>query len=686
MFHFERNVDVKTLTHDSTSAIYIPKPSVSKYLSAIDSLRWKLPNITQFTYSPLLRAEIRLLILTPGKKGSEIRVTLVHTLFESSTVPHYMALSYRWLGNTENHEVILNNFPFPVDGNLHDALQALRHPYQTRTIWIDAICIDQNDAGEKETQVQRMCDIYGSASMVYAWLGKDEDDSFLGLECLHHLVSTSGAWTDTDQFEDLITDPDCARGWEAMKRLFSRDYFRRGWILQELVLAQDTVLACGEKMIGWPLIEAFSGWLKQYSERPEVKNTNEFIPVLTIIRLQIDHRASKVHSLFNLLTSTWFCATSEPRDHIYSLLGISKPDDRKSIIPKYGSTSDKEIYAEAVKHMIRSGGNLDVLHRVFVGDDYIPSPSWIPEFTTRPRSAAYVGYNRIARAERMASTDDFAFIAASMVGLAPFRYSDDFSYRGAAPGMPLPVPEPTDPWEVLSLTGFIFDKVESAHGFNCSTEDLPLEQLERIAVDCLAKRGRHVHNGESVEAFEILWRTLIQDYLTNDLCTGGSEGGLALAMMLKKRDEMFRYAGDIPNFQPEEAVFRRIVETFLRRLSDTSSGSCFFATNKGYIGFGPRGMKDGDVLVVLYGADMPFVLREDTAQDGVSWRRGLLGRLGGVFPKRNLRLASKQGPARGGLKHRYRLLGPAYIHEVLNGELLATLNEGFATEKMFILH
>lgn len=108
---------------------------------------------------------------------------------------------------------------------------------------------------------------------------------------------------------------------------------------------------------------------------------------------------------------------------------------------------------------------------------------------------------------------------------------------------------------------------------------------------------------------------------------------------------MFRCGADIPNFQPREAAIKLILDTFFRRVSRASGDSRFFATKKGYIGFGPRGMKDGDVLVVLYGADMPFVLRKDTAQNDISLCGALFGCFGEGFLKRNHCLASKQAPA-----------------------------------------
>jgi hypothetical protein len=156
-----------------------------------------------FSYQPLKdsSSETRLLTLLPGRFEDEIRCTLRHV--DLTAKPEYEALFYVW-GNPKitlpiklAYDVMLPrpselpidrifNVPeeqfqfhdFQVTTNLESALRHLRHESIGRTMWIDAICINQNDIPEREQLVRKMGSIYKDASRVAVWLGDygDEDE------------------------------------------------------------------------------------------------------------------------------------------------------------------------------------------------------------------------------------------------------------------------------------------------------------------------------------------------------------------------------------------------------------------------------------------------------------------------------------------------------------------------------
>lgn len=64
-----------------------------------------------------------------------------------------------------------------MTSNLHVALLHLRNRFFERILWVDAVCINQDDDGEKGLQVQSMGEIYASANGVVVWLGEAADDS-----------------------------------------------------------------------------------------------------------------------------------------------------------------------------------------------------------------------------------------------------------------------------------------------------------------------------------------------------------------------------------------------------------------------------------------------------------------------------------------------------------------------------
>jgi hypothetical protein len=64
-------------------------------------------------------------------------------------------------------------------------------PVSTRfPIWIDAICINQQDNEEKDHQVQHMGEIYRNAKLVVVWLGPSKDNSNLAMQSIPALSRT----------------------------------------------------------------------------------------------------------------------------------------------------------------------------------------------------------------------------------------------------------------------------------------------------------------------------------------------------------------------------------------------------------------------------------------------------------------------------------------------------------------
>ncbi len=57
--------------------------------------------------------------------------------------------------------------------NLEQALRRLRARKPLALIWIDALCIDQRNVGERVDQVLRMRNIYSKATFVIAWIGEE---------------------------------------------------------------------------------------------------------------------------------------------------------------------------------------------------------------------------------------------------------------------------------------------------------------------------------------------------------------------------------------------------------------------------------------------------------------------------------------------------------------------------------
>lgn len=97
--------------------------------------------------------------------------------------PTFTALSYVW-GRGGTGSICCNGCAFGITPNCQEALLSLRSIYGNVCIWVDAICINQDDDAEKDWQIPLMGEIYTWARVVYVWLGPGDDRCVRAVECL----------------------------------------------------------------------------------------------------------------------------------------------------------------------------------------------------------------------------------------------------------------------------------------------------------------------------------------------------------------------------------------------------------------------------------------------------------------------------------------------------------------------
>jgi hypothetical protein len=147
-------------------------------------------------------------------------------------------------------QIIVDGSPIMVGENLEKALRTVREIPEVQNgsrIWVDAICINQNDISEKNIEVKRMGEIYRKASRVISWLGEEVDQSTETMEFMStvgrvfsHSASNSISRSFLERFHI-----DAAIG---ITRLLSRPYWSRIWITQEICLGGDRAIAiCGPR-------------------------------------------------------------------------------------------------------------------------------------------------------------------------------------------------------------------------------------------------------------------------------------------------------------------------------------------------------------------------------------------------------------------------------------------------------
>lgn len=227
------------------------------YRGAMDDLQASKTSAfsTTYDYQKLKYSDsFRVIELLPGEDTAPLQCRLVEV--RRSSNPDFQALSYTWgvVDYTQQIHEMNTNTSFAITENLWDALRALRHPDKTRTIFIDAICIHQASTTERGQQVAQMGDIYRSAKLVVAWLGKDDHE--LAIQSLQHMADNSihcgiqsvfpisnqaPSQSELSALARVVKECDLA----ALSSFFTKSWFERVWILQELVLAREVVFFSG---------------------------------------------------------------------------------------------------------------------------------------------------------------------------------------------------------------------------------------------------------------------------------------------------------------------------------------------------------------------------------------------------------------------------------------------------------
>jgi Heterokaryon incompatibility protein (HET) len=201
---------------------------------------------------------IRLLTMLPSKWGGHIRFVLKQYQYRSDgsatteagrTIPNrqeglaYTALSYAWGSPSEvQHFIDVNGKNLPVRQNLWEVLQEVQKSDFCGYLWIDAICINQSDIAEKNTQVAMMGYIFALATSVLVWLGPAADDSDYFMEVVRVAIEQGST---LDSIEELSS---AARFLQATEKIRQRSYWSRTWVIQELGLSTGVItLRCGSQ-------------------------------------------------------------------------------------------------------------------------------------------------------------------------------------------------------------------------------------------------------------------------------------------------------------------------------------------------------------------------------------------------------------------------------------------------------
>ncbi|TLD36846.1 HET-domain-containing protein [Venturia nashicola] len=335
---------------------------------------------------PDSRKHIRLLQILPGMPQDDVRCLIYPVALEDC--PEYEALSYCWGNVTERTPILINEYSLDITRSLRSALFHLRKLHEPRTIWVDAVCINQGDVIERGNQVSIMGDIYGHTTRTVVWLGSgdgDEDSKRAFKICEQLAKEAIMLESNLDPSTDKLSFPEYDKNDSCLDNLVDDcPWWRRVWIVQEIILATDALLVCGSNEIDWKVFcRAMDRLISAQLTNGVVMGLIEQEPFRWYQSINSIRSLSLTDSLgdklLDLLIHVREREATNPRDKVFSVLGLMDgKSEAMGITPDYtGST--EEVFNHTATCILKHSSTLDVLGLAPTNAKKLPSwvPSWV---------------------------------------------------------------------------------------------------------------------------------------------------------------------------------------------------------------------------------------------------------------------------------------------------------------------
>ena len=515
---------------------------------------------------------IRLLVLSPYLHPEDHRIQCRLIIKDLDSSLDYEALSYTW-GTPDDlgFRVWVNGVHVAVRRNLLAALRVLRRD-KDRILWIDALCINQEDLDERNQQVGIMGDIYAKARQVVGWLGTSDPNELThasldivsqspkqiyvpAFSLLQEAAAVSADVPDTDDLvkgfdfgqwvkwnDEFVNDPKRAASWKELADLCRADYWTRLWIAQEICLARRLLLIFGTDSVAWDHLVTVRSILRNWvipgyvsrAHRANVDYSNLHIVRKSRPAQLADYTDSKMKSglkfeLKSLMELSAPCFSSERHDKIYGILGLGESTLAGDMrIPPRGIPIDySQSLFSLYEHVMR-------------------------QYETRSKeSALLVGFSELVNKAILGPVfEESAF--------AELRRDRDLvmAFR--------------DPTKIRTfyITGKVLGEVLKVS----SLESFSVEEVTEIEILCrrnesLAKILKDTEPSEKQETDydSTSWAAVLKEIEEED--------GISLHSLLYEEGN----------------------ESSSGQTTESSSLTTFFATN-GLIGVAPKGIEDGDLI------------------------------------------------------------------------------------------
>lgn len=571
------------------------------------------------TYRPLdhRRSEVRLLHLLPSSHPTDpIRCSLSHASLDDS--PHFEALSYVWGPPVPTLDIVVDAARFLVTINLHQALGALRRAKKPRVLWVDAVCINQDDDDEKAYQVPLMGRLYTEAPRTVIWFGASNEN----IEALVAWLHTHGP--DRKLLPGLKLDAQTLFSEKARRQqdlmmlkaangffdILTTRYWYRMWTFQEFLLPKDDPLCyCGPHEFHMEALdvnrsqilarvyevrqrvhdkvapaggnvgddESLMAWMEAVAELTTALGTKsvEAQSLGSVFALRKAFR-TETRSLAYYMGMTSERDCSRDHDRFYALYGIMP--HLQSIIPVDYKMSIREITLAICSYTI----NTEEINNVYSCFGLLPShldsqteyPTWTPNFARGSDEAD--GSERYYTEERLSKA-----LCVTALEKAPRTKVKDLITLGAY-GLNVGVVTqtrtlPTKLEDIFAALQALF----SSQTFRSAPRWQKLSrenQNERLAA-AISSNMSFLHSGYGRDRASNLIQTV------KEVC---------------QQYEM----GQSPQY-PKLWTRLRVPTDF-----GYLAGRTLFVTDTGLIGLGVTYIEEGDLVTVLSRESLPIVLRE----------------------------------------------------------------------------
>ncbi|KAL9574056.1 hypothetical protein ACKAV7_001832 [Fusarium commune] len=575
--------------------------------------------------------QIRLLHLSGPSSLSFKRVSL-----SDPARPPFVALSYAWGDLNDTLPLDVSGKITQATRNLHHVLGCLLASHFNELLWIDALCIDQQDPHERASQVALMGEIYSNAQYVLAFLFPESEPFNLGLDYIEVTARDT-----TIHFDPSISPHLTVRGLNASDKplqdsliaFFAAPWWTRVWTVQEFLLAQKVIFQCGDRLIDAAIIrKACRSWIDHENSccwaarRPIDGSAHGFLDIPSEINggLTIYAATLRMKHLMDMLvsgklyTEDFLAAISlfrvrhcsDPRDRAFGYFGLRSPGlDIKSEIPVNYTVPIADLYKNLAVVLIEKSHTLDVLSHVLhesgIQERTDGLPSWVPDWDATMDDQYHLTYTERTNLIRhcRASGDMKPDWRVQDSGHVITRGLQIAEIQATAPGYPSIIPGST-------LGGkTVINEWRQLANLSAYSDASPIE------IPSSTERERAFENALSGGFSSMKWL----------------QGSLEYARAYQAWLEWF-----VSSEVALAKSCKQVIQDFDELIRQTSERRRFIVTNDGQIGFGPEGADKGDVIVIIPGGKVPYVLRRVEDHDcGV---------------------------------RRYRLLGDAFINGVMAGE------------------